>query len=193
MEENKENVYEGNTPPQKPKREKGFWLKVVALCVCCAIIGGIIGGSFVMYSGKHNYFSVHFDDNGNGFRFGKNFGLRFGFPHFFSYGIDDFYEDNFSDRNYLGVAVKNSDEPEGVYVDSVKENSPAEKGGIESGDIITHINNLKLDDTDELSRIINDASDGEELTLTIYRQGKAVECKVIIGEQDAPNDNTQSI
>ncbi|MBI2616787.1 trypsin-like peptidase domain-containing protein [Candidatus Gottesmanbacteria bacterium] len=94
-------------------------------------------------------------------------------------------------RPYLGVQYKMitrdlallNDVPEGAYVQDVVPDSPAEKAGIDSEDIITKINGQKVTEKDGgLSSIIAKSKVGDTVTLEIWREGETKEIKVTIGE-----------
>jgi regulator of sigma E protease len=64
------------------------------------------------------------------------------------------------------------------YVSTVVENGPAEQAGILSGDGIIAINSTKMDDPNRIADIINKSS-GEELQITLDREGETIEILVI--------------
>jgi putative serine protease PepD len=89
---------------------------------------------------------------------------------------------------------------EGVIVQSVVKGGPADKAGIEGGnttatiegaqislggDIITEVNGKKVAGMDEVVTIVNAAKPGDELELTILRDGSTKTATVTLG--DRPN------
>lgn len=60
---------------------------------------------------------------------------------------------------------------EGVYVASVTEKGPAATAGIVRGDVITEINGKKVADCAALKSALASLSPGEEVTLTLFRDG----------------------
>jgi len=64
------------------------------------------------------------------------------------------------------------------YVSTVIENGPAEQAGIFSGDKIIAINSIKMEDPKRIANIINESS-GEELQITLDREGEIIEVFVI--------------
>ena len=64
------------------------------------------------------------------------------------------------------------------YVSTVIENGPAEQAGIFSGDKIIAINSIKMDDPNRIANIINESS-GEELQITLDREGDTIDVFVI--------------
>ncbi len=69
--------------------------------------------------------------------------------------------------------------PVGAFVETVIADSPAEKGGIRTGDIITRINSVRLDEEQNtLAKVIAQQKVGDTVTLTIDRGGKEIALKV---------------
>jgi serine protease Do len=60
---------------------------------------------------------------------------------------------------------------EGVLVTEVKENSPAAKGGLKAGDVITKINGKRVRDLGELRGQLGENRDAKSVTLSIIRKG----------------------
>ncbi len=82
-----------------------------------------------------------------------------------------------SGNGYLGVSVTDITQeysvglgmPEGVYIYSVSDNSPAEKCGLQAGDIIVAVDNTEISDTTSLQAAISSHNAGETVTITYYR------------------------
>ena len=80
-------------------------------------------------------------------------------------------------RAYLGVQYRAitadlsrlRDIPEGVYVEDVVRNSPADKAGVQSGDIIIKIDGAAVTEENTLAKIISRKTIGDRITLTVYR------------------------
>ncbi len=62
--------------------------------------------------------------------------------------------------------------PAGAVVSSVAEGSPAEKAGIERGDIITEFNGVKISEYTVLNDTLYDCESGDKVAVTVYRGGK---------------------
>ncbi len=58
----------------------------------------------------------------------------------------------------------------GVYVESVVKDSPAEKAGLKSRDIIREINRIPVDSPDELAKQIANMRVGDKATLLVWRE-----------------------
>ena len=183
------NTYETNKENtnfnEPPKKKKGFWWKVVALALCCSIIGGVVGAGVTMFRYRfipNINISGAIDDDFFEFRRGFNYRFPFGF----SFGnLDEFgerIEKGKNNKPFIGVSVTDSDDPEGACVKEVEKNSPAEKSGIQSGDIITAVNGIAVSNVDKLINIVEVCEDGEELTLTISRDGNTQDILVIVSD-----------
>ncbi len=69
--------------------------------------------------------------------------------------------------------------PVGAFVRKVVPNSPAEKGGIEPGDIILKVNGIRLDDEkNTLAKVIAQQPTDEPIEIVVDRNGKEVTLKV---------------
>lgn len=91
--------------------------------------------------------------------------------------LNNFNEHGQFERPYLGVAYKMLSQqvallnnvPQGAYVEDVVSGSPADKAGIQVGDIIIKVDNTKLTDTNELSTVIQNKKIGDSLQITFWR------------------------
>jgi serine protease Do len=70
----------------------------------------------------------------------------------------------------------------GVYVSSVSEYSAAEIAGIKIGDVITAADGTSISTIDELNTIKNKHSVGDQMTLTINRNGNSMELTLTLKE-----------
>lgn len=105
--------------------------------------------------------------------------------------IDDLIEYNKVLRPYIGVTGIDLDESTvrryklatlGVYIQSVSNFSPAEKAGLQSGDIIIKADGKDILTMDELNEIKNTHKIGETMTLTINRNGNEKEVTITLEE-----------
>ena len=100
-------------------------------------------------------------------------------------------EKGYISRPYIGVSVQSLTTdmtrygvPNGVSIVSVEEGSPAEEAGLQTDDIITHLNGEAVSSSSSLAKEIGHCTAGEEVTLTVYRKGETLEVKVIVGEHE---------
>jgi S1-C subfamily serine protease len=83
--------------------------------------------------------------------------------------IDD--EDFYSSRPKLGVAVEDLADGKGVRILSVKPNSPAEIGGLRTDDVVTSIDGIRVENVDDLQRVVGNLRPGNKIRLNIIRGG----------------------
>jgi len=76
----------------------------------------------------------------------------------------------------------------GALVNSVEKGGPADKAGVEPGDIITKVDGREVKSSAELPRIITVVRPGSKVTLTVWRKGASRELAVTVAEmkEDAP-------
>lgn len=72
--------------------------------------------------------------------------------------------------------------PIGVYITDISENSAAEKAGLQSGDIITAIDGLKVETAEELNAQKNTHSAGDSIEITYVRNGKETTVQITLDE-----------
>ena len=87
---------------------------------------------------------------------------------------------------WLGIMLKEIEgdlakylgDVEGILVDSVYEGSPAEKAGIQDGDILLEANDQETGAPAQLLDILHAIEEGDAVSVTVLRRGKEVELKV---------------
>ncbi len=75
--------------------------------------------------------------------------------------------------------------PIGVYVAMVQAGSPAQKAGLQQGDVIVAVNGQETLTSEAINAIKNKMSVGETITLTVIRQSEKIEIKVVLGSSQA--------
>lgn len=101
-------------------------------------------------------------------------------------------------RGWLGVVVQEvdrataqklgMDKPEGALVARVIANSPGEKAGLKSGDVILSYNGQVLASSTALPPQVGSSDPGEVITLQVIRDRKTLTIKVEVGKLDAQQD-----
>lgn len=71
----------------------------------------------------------------------------------------------------------------GVYVQSVIENSSAANGGLQPGDCFVSINDTAIEAISDITSILNESSVGDQLEITVKRDGKIVELTLTLQEK----------
>ncbi len=72
--------------------------------------------------------------------------------------------------------------PVGALVRSVESGSPAEKAGIEAGDIITKWNGQAIDRASDLPRLVGNTKPGARVPMTVFRRGATRDLQVQVAE-----------
>jgi serine protease Do len=95
-------------------------------------------------------------------------------------------------RGRLGVQIGNVSKevaesmglakPAGAFVSMVEKASPAEKAGVEAGDIITKFDGKPIDKSTDLPRMVGNTKPGTKSTLTVFRRGNARDVGITVGE-----------
>ena len=115
-------------------------------------------------------------------RTGSYAGYSFAVPvNIVSKVVDDFIEYGSVQRAMLGVSITDVtaqladqaglSEIDGVYVMEVQRESPAEKGGIQKGDVIKEINLNRVHNSAGLQEQISKLRPGEKAVVTLLREG----------------------
>ena len=74
---------------------------------------------------------------------------------------------------------------QGALVARVEAASPAEKAGVEPGDIITHFNGTSIEKSGDLPRQVGNTKPGSHSTITVWRKGAKRELSVTIAEMES--------
>ena len=98
-------------------------------------------------------------------------------------------------RGWLGVSIQNVDRtlaesfdldrPRGALVAQVGDDSPAERAGLESGDIIIEVDGAQIDVSADLPHVIGLLAPGDRVDLMVIREGVEKEIEVVIGALEA--------
>ena len=104
--------------------------------------------------------------------------------------VTSIIEKGYFAKPYLGITVVDMGKeneiyglPMGAAIQTVIKDSPAQKAGLQVGDIITAVNGKTISNGSEMVEAVADSEIGDILTLTLYRMGNTVEIKVEVGEQ----------
>ena len=80
--------------------------------------------------------------------------------------------------------------PEGALVNGVEKGGPAEKAGIESGDIIMKFDGKPVTASGDLPRLVGNTKPGHNVTIQVWRKGTTRDVSVVVGEM--PEDRVAS-
>ena len=90
-----------------------------------------------------------------------------------SYSSDD-------NHAYLGVTTDKDDK--GARITEVTDNSAAEKAGLKEGDVITRVDDAKIEDHDDLAAAVRKHKPEEKVTITYLRDGKEQKATATLGK-----------
>jgi len=100
-------------------------------------------------------------------------------------------------RGLLGVAIQDVTpelakslglkESKGALISQVVPDGPADKAGIEQGDVIVNFDGRTVGDSKDLSRIVASTPVGKTVAVMLLRDGKEVECQTKVGEMEEEN------
>ncbi|MBL8047310.1 MAG: M6 family metalloprotease domain-containing protein [Chthonomonas sp.] len=95
------------------------------------------------------------------------------------------------ERPVMGVLLGDAT-PEGVAVRRVTPDSPADKGGLKTSDIVTKLDGTALVDPARLEAFLDEKAPGQVVTVTYLREGKTGEAKVTLGEPPQTTGGAQT-
>ena len=72
--------------------------------------------------------------------------------------------------------------PQGALIRGVEEGSPADKAGIEAGDIITKFDGKAIEKASDLPRMVGNTKPGSRVGLTVFRRGASKELSITVAE-----------
>ena len=123
---------------------------------------------------------------------GGSVGIGFAIPANFAENvIDQLIKYGETKRGWLGVRIQTVtkeiadslglNETIGALVTDVNENSPADKAGLQQGDIITEFNGQKVKTMRDLPRLVGEAEVGKPAKLKIWRKKRFITKTVVLG------------
>lgn len=71
---------------------------------------------------------------------------------------------------------------QGALVSGVESGSPADKAGLEAGDVITKFDGKTIDKVSDLPRMVGSTKPGTKSTITVFRRGSARDLSITIAE-----------
>lgn len=88
------------------------------------------------------------------------------------------------ERPYLGVRY--TMRPRGAEIVEVIPGSPAEEAGLQAGDLIREVDGRPVSAARPLSELLSFYRPGDQVTLTVERDGDEREIKVVLGRWSSP-------
>lgn len=103
-----------------------------------------------------------------------------------------------TERGWLGIKIQEVSEeiaesvgmgkPKGALVLEVSKNSPADKAGLKTGDIITGFDGKDITEMRFLPRIVAETKIGKTATVTYWRHGVSQTTQLVVGKLDESED-----
>jgi serine protease Do len=108
--------------------------------------------------------------------------VRGGEPGYLGIGVANVADDELKDLNVKGSQA--------VAVTWVGDDSPADKAGLEPGDILLRFNNEPVQTAEQLGRLVRETPAGRKVRLLISRDGQTEALKVVVGSHQAQAKGT---
>ena len=168
------------------QRETGDYLPFIQTDV--AINPGNSGGPLINMRGEVVGINSQIYSRSGGFQ-----GISFAIPIDEAMRVSDqLRSQGFVTRGRIGVSIDEVtkevaeatglDKARGALIRGVERGSPADKAGIEPGDIILSFGGVQVDQTPDLPRIVGNTKPGSRSELQVWRQGKEKTLSVVVGE-----------
>ncbi len=120
-------------------------------------------------------------------------GIGFAIPiNMAKFVVEQLKDKGYVQRGWLGVYIQNVSkdladyfgmkEAYGALVSQVIKDGPAEKAGIQRGDIIIEFNGTKVQNTEQLPKIVAKTPIGKKVKVVVLREGKKMVFNIKIGE-----------
>ncbi len=131
-------------------------------------------------------------------RSGGNQGIGFAVPANLAHSVmESIMKTGRVSRGFLGIGLQPLTEDlakqfklettRGALVTQVEPKSPAEKAGIESGDVVLNVNGMKIDDPQELRLLVAGLVPGTKTEVKIWREGREKTVNVTLMERPSGN------
>jgi len=125
-------------------------------------------------------------------RSGGSMGIGFAIPSNMATPIIDQLRDTGRvHRGWLGVRIQDLDadlraalglgDTDGVLVSDVEKGGPADRGGLRSGDVVTHIGTDAVGSTGQLRNLVAAAGPEAKVELTVRREKKTIKLNIDLG------------
>ncbi|MCT8999662.1 Do family serine endopeptidase [Chelativorans intermedius] len=124
---------------------------------------------------------------------GGNVGIAFAIPASLARSVvEQLIEDGKVERGWLGVQIQQVtkeiaeslglDEDKGALIVDANEGEPAAEAGVQPGDVVIAVDGKNIDSPRDLARTIAEYDPGQSVELTVWRNGKATNLDVTLGE-----------
>ncbi|MEW5691900.1 MAG: Do family serine endopeptidase [Candidatus Hydrogenedentota bacterium] len=125
---------------------------------------------------------------------GGNIGIGFAIPsNLLKKIMEDLLDDGIVDRGWLGIYVQNLNEGiaeklgingvKGVIITDIKKESPSFKAGLKKGDVITAIDNKKIENYKDLADVLAQIPVNKTVPAEIIRDGKKMTINIYLASR----------
>lgn len=153
-----------------------------------AINPGNSGGPLFNLDGEVVGINAQIFSNSGGFM-----GVSFAIPIDVALDVaDQLRTDGRVSRGWLGVVIQSVnralaesfglERPYGALINQVLEGSPAQKGGLQAGDVITRFNGRTIERSQELPHFVGRVRAGATAEVELVREGKQITMDIVVGE-----------
>jgi putative serine protease PepD len=144
-----------------------------------AINSGNSGGPLLNLSGQVIGVNSQIESSSGG-----NIGIGFAVPsNTVKKVVAQLIADGKATHPYLGVKLGDSSDPAGAKVGEVASGAPADKAGLQNGDVITAVDGTAVTSSDQLIAVLAADSPGDQVQLTVSRGGSTQTVTVTLGSR----------
>lgn len=126
-------------------------------------------------------------------RSGGYMGLSFAIPIDVAMDVaNQLREEGYVNRGWLGVSIQpmskdlaesfGMEQAEGALIAELEPNGPAAESGLQAGDVILEVNSQEVDHSTTLLRLVGETAPGENVELSVLRDGQQETITVEVGE-----------
>ncbi len=113
---------------------------------------------------------------------GGNTGVGFAIPSNTVRSVaDQLIAGNAVEHAYLGVSLQDASDGPGAAIGAVTEGSPAQKAGLQAGDVVTSFDGEEIADASALTSAVSGKQPGDEVEVTVERGGDTKSVQVTLG------------
>ncbi|MFB9175105.1 Do family serine endopeptidase [Roseibium salinum] len=133
---------------------------------------------------------------------GANIGIGFAVPSSTARDVvSQLVQTGKVERGFIGVNLQpitdsmaralQLDSTDGALVSEVRPNTPASEAGLEPGDVIVGFAGEKVEDPRQLSRAVAARSPGEDVSLSVHRDGKDISMELTLATRQMPQETAE--
>ena len=130
---------------------------------------------------------------------GASSGIGFAIPaNYASTIIDQLIKYGETKRGWLGVRIQQVtkeiatvaglNEPKGAFIGGVSEGSPAEKGGMKSGDIVLEFDGQKIETMRNLPKVVANTKPNKRVVVKVWRDKKLITLRLTLGRMESAKE-----